>query len=77
MTHCLITLGLVAYITGISGAIKVCMDNVIRIGCKPSELTGIGLEYLAVNGMIIARFFDGNLITAMPCGNSNKTAIAA
>lgn len=53
------------------------MDNAIRIGSKPSELTGIGLEYLAVNGIIIAKFFDGMLITAMPCGNSEITAIAA
>ena len=55
----------------------VVMDNVIRIGSKPSELTGIGLEYLAVNGIVIAKFFDGMLITAMPCGNSEITAIAA
>ena len=38
-------------------------SNVIGIGSKPSDLTGRGLEYLAPNGMVIAKFFDGNLIT--------------
>jgi hypothetical protein len=35
----------------------------ILIGSKPSELTGTGLEYLVVQGLIIAKFYDGSFVT--------------
>ncbi len=37
-------------------------SNVIRIGRKASELIGIGTEYLVVNGNVICKFQDGNIV---------------
>lgn len=37
----------------------------IRVGFKPSQLMGEGVEYLVVGGVIIARFLDGKLISDM------------
>jgi len=38
-------------------------DNVIRIGYKPSDLTGRGVEYLIhrPSSGIVARFYNGQL----------------
>lgn len=54
------------------------MDNVIRVGFKPSELTGVGLEWLVVNGLVIAKFYDGNFVHEFaPKGNDDVTKKAA
>ena len=49
------------------------MDNVIFIGGRPSELKGVGTEYLVVDGIIVAKFYNGNFVTALPTGDSEKT----
>ena len=38
------------------------VDNVIGIGFMPSQLKGVGTEYLVQNGVVTAKFYDGNLI---------------
>lgn len=55
------------------------MDNLIKIGIgsKASELTGIGTEYLVVNGVCIAKFWNGNIVTAVALGNNEVTKTAA
>lgn len=52
-------------------------SNTIRIGQLPSELTGQGTEYLVRNGSVIAKFFNGNFVGAIPKGNSDLTVSAA
>jgi len=54
------------------------MLNQIGIGSKASDLTGIGTEYLVVNGEVIAKFYDGNMIVDAPLvDGAEVTAIAA
>ena len=53
------------------------MENIIRIGYKPSQLTGIGSEYLVVDGFIIAKFWNGNIVTESTQGNEDETQTAA
>ena len=52
-------------------------DNKIGIGFKPSELKGIGTEYLIVNGIVIAKFYDGQMIVMTLKGNKEETVTAA
>lgn len=37
-------------------------SNVIGIGRSASELKGIGTEYLVIDGTVIAKFFNGQMI---------------
>jgi hypothetical protein len=53
------------------------MDNVIRVGYKPSELTGIGLEYLVVDGNVVAKFYNGNIMTAAGAVDPNQETVTA
>lgn len=52
----------------------------IRVGFKPSQLLGEGTEYLVVEGMIIAKFFNGKLICdandVLTEGNDEITKVA-
>jgi hypothetical protein len=48
-------------------------DNVVRVGFTLSQLTGKGTEYLVVNGIITARFFNGDLIQSPQAGNKDDT----
>jgi hypothetical protein len=54
------------------------MDNVIRVGKKASELKGEGTEYLVIDGQVIAKFYDGNMVTDIkPVGNDEVTIASA
>ena len=53
------------------------MDNLTRIASRVADLTGIGMEYLVVDGIIIAKFFNGFFVGDKPSGNNEVTAIAA
>lgn len=44
--------------------------KVIRIASSPSQLKGIGLEYLMIDGEIIAKFLNGNM--SMHVSTSDK-----
>ena len=49
-------------------------DNKVRISNKRMDLTGVGTEYLVVNGEVIAKFFDGNMCESLTMtGNTDKT----
>jgi hypothetical protein len=56
-----------------------CVDNVIRIGYKPSDLIGIGSEYLVnrETGDIVAVFYNGFFAHTIVVGNADVTAKAA
>lgn len=56
---------------------QVNTDNVVKVGFRPSQLTGVGTEYLVVNGLIVAKFFNGNLIAALQGGNKDETVTSA
>lgn len=45
----------------------------IGIGSCVAKLTGIGYEYLVVNGVILAVFFDGWLVGSASIGNNDET----
>lgn len=47
----------------------------IKVGYTLSELTGQGFEYLVVNGLIIAKFYDGNLLTDSPKGGNSDITV--
>lgn len=50
------------------------VDNVVRIGFKPSDLKGIGTEYLVKDSQVIAKFYNGSMITSvLVVGNTEKT----
>lgn len=50
------------------------MDR-IGVGSRYGDLTGVGTEYVVVNGVVVAKFMDGTLVTGMvPPGNSDVTA---
>ena len=51
--------------------------NIVSIGFKPSDLRGIGTEYLVSNGEVIAKFFDGCMIVVTLGNNSEKTVTVA
>lgn len=53
------------------------MDNLIKIAYNVLDLTGEGLEYLVVNGEVIGKFFNGNLMGVAPVGNTEVTRKAA
>lgn len=48
-------------------------ENTVRVSDKLSDLSGIGTEYLIIDGYIVAKFWDGNLVGVLPGGNSEKT----
>ncbi len=50
--------------------------NEIRIASNLSELTGIGTEYLILNGEIVAKFWNGNIACDAQSGNTEKTITA-
>ena len=53
----------------------VSLDNVVRVGYSPSQLTGRGTEYLVAGGVIIAKFFNGTIAGEAPLGNTEKTKV--
>lgn len=53
------------------------MENVIKVSDKLSDLTGVGTEYLAVDGFVIARFYNGNFMADPVIGNEEPTIKAA
>jgi glutathione peroxidase-family protein len=53
---------------------SINQDNVIRVSQDIKLLTGNGTEYLIDrNGMVIAKFYNGNLVSNMTQGNSDDT----
>ena len=48
------------------------MDT-IKLADRLSDLTGKGTEYLIVDGLIIAKFVDGNLDHGPLTGNMDET----
>lgn len=38
-------------------------DNVVRVSNTVKDLIGIGTEYLVVDGTVIAKFYNGNLVS--------------
>lgn len=52
------------------------IDNVIRIGYKPSDLKGVGVEYLIhrPSSAIVARFFNGNVTVKVEGTDQYMTA---
>lgn len=51
-------------------------SNVIRIGFELNQLYGIGTEYLVGRGgIILGKFFDGNLVYKAPAATQEKTLI--
>lgn len=36
----------------------------IKISNRYSELTGIGIEYIVIDGQVICEFYDGNIVRA-------------
>ena len=51
-------------------------SNVIRIGFELSQLTGVGTEYLVgKGGIILGKFYDGNLVYKAPAATQEKTLI--
>ena len=51
-------------------------SNVIRVGFSLDQLTGIGTEYLvAPGGIILGKFYDGNLVYKAPAANQERTLI--
>lgn len=54
------------------------MDNIIRIASKVQDLKGIGTEYLVIDGVIIARFYNGNFDHAVTIAvNSDDVTLKA
>ena len=53
------------------------MSNVIRIAQSIMDLTGEGLEYLVVDGEVIGKFFNGNLMAAVVVDGTDITKKAA
>jgi hypothetical protein len=51
----------------------------IRVGFKAEQLEGQGLELLVVDGIVIAKFLDGMLVSGlsgeMPKGNNEITKV--
>ena len=52
------------------------MLDLIRASSNLSDLTGIGTEYLVVNGTILAKFYNGNFVLDCPRGNLDETIAA-
>lgn len=38
-------------------------DNVVRVSSTVNDLIGIGTEYLVVDGTVIAKFYNGNMVS--------------
>lgn len=52
-------------------------SNVIGIGRSVSDLKGKGTEYLVIEGVIIAKFYNGQMIqTVMAVNGNEKTVIS-
>jgi hypothetical protein len=49
------------------------MKEKIAIGSEYNQLTGVGTEYMVIDGQVIAKFLDGNLEGKIE--GSNETTI--
>lgn len=47
--------------------------DVIRVSWRLCDLTGVGLEYYAEDGVVRARFYDGQMLGALGPGNTEDT----
>ena len=50
-------------------------DYDVHFAASPSKLSGTGLEYLVINGQVIARFFNGNFLPYPDKGNGDDPTI--
>ena len=52
-------------------------DNVVRVSFSLQELKGTGTEYYVIDGTIVAKFFNGTLVTGeIPQGNEEITKVS-
>lgn len=52
-------------------------DNVIRIVSNVKDMTGKGLEYLVVDGFVIAKFHDGGMMSCRISLNGDRETVTA
>lgn len=51
-------------------------SNVVGIGYHINDLRGIGTEYLVINGVITAKFYNGNILRGVaPVSGESQTLV--
>ena len=50
-------------------------DNIVKVGYSVLQLTGVGTEYLVIDGNVIAKFFNGNLILSRTTVTQDPTVV--